>query len=103
MNFSEKEIQITKDSVELIRQRKSTRILYGIETNITSAIVTAWQIFDPNNNHITGVDFIQIAQAIALPNAKIFFLSHDAHKEKDCVEKLADFIEKNSFDSSFLP
>lgn len=101
MNSSTEEIKVIKRSVELIRERKNTRTLFGMQTKIPSAIVTAWQIFDPKNNHITATDHIQIVQAIALPNAKLFFLSHKA-EEKNCIENLAIFIENNSFDSSLI-
>jgi len=82
------------------------------DVKMHSAIVDAYKKVDLSDMSDEGMmsqyDFLKLTGAIVIPNSILFFLSHEVkytypnkeHNEK-LAEKLADFIEKNSFSISF--
>ena len=86
-------------AINLIIKRK--RIMNGM-LNLpmgTSAIVTAQKIIakgkDKAQNNLSQYDYIKIVNAIAMPWAILYF-GYNESTDKDCVEKLATFIEDNT-------
>ena len=100
IELSDVHYRIARNAYDLIIKRKREASIAPDISIGPCAIVTAFNNFKENNTEISGYQFIQVMRAIVIPNAKLFFLSHKV-TEKDIVDKLATFIEDNSFNVTF--
>lgn len=102
LDLNENHYQIINKAIDLILERKRNCVVAGKEM-YPSAIVNARDLVlrsrggSEFKNNLMAHEFTQISKAIAIANARLFFISHTANEE-NCVEKLATFIEDNSFD-----
>jgi hypothetical protein len=97
MNFSNAECRVAERAIELIFSRKKVQELYSSNRpeGFTSVLVELNRL----KHEDAGMDSYtksQLVNAITKPWAVLFFLSHTAD-EIDVVEKLADYIERNTY------
>lgn len=97
MNFSNEECHVAEEAIKLIFNRK--RIVERYASNrpegFTSVLIELSRLKHEDID-IDGYTKSQLINAITRPWAAIFFLSHMAN-EPDVVEKLASYIEKNTY------
>lgn len=97
MNLSEREFEIVKQAVQLVQKRKRR---VGALSGAESALVNVLKMTarDKGDKQLVGYWYNQIIAAIALPLARMYFLSHSSYGNINIVEDLAEWLENNSCD-----